>query len=450
MPANIQPASPKTRTAGLLLLVFGGGLFALLGFRYEPLVAPWNLADLKEIYYSTRCAMHGCDPYQPSQLYNYWQVDSGNLAEGSNGALRRVVDLLTNLPTTLLFTAPLAILPWHLAERLWMVLMTAGFMWGAYLMWKVGASFAPRIAGALVSLVLLANVSFLISGGWTPLVMGFVAVGVYCFVCARFETIGALCLAAALTIKPHDAGFIWLFFLLAGGTYRKRALQTAAFAAVIGALALLWIHHASPHWYPELQSNLREAMAHGGRDDPGPAGGSSEMIVSMQAALSLFRDDPRFYNPASYLISGVFLLGWAIVTWRARPLPRSAWFALAAVVPFSMLPVYHRAGDTAMLLLAVPACAILWYEKLAERWWALLMNTAVLLLMAGFLQHLVLRIVFRFQPGEGMQRTMMLLHPLSLLALGIFYLWVYFRQAFPQGHALDRSSTAPERNLAKT
>jgi len=57
-----------------------------------------------------------------------------------------------------------------------------------------------------------------------------------------------LCLVVSLALKPHDAALIWLFFLLAGGTYRKRALQTLALFLVFAVPTVLWVTWLSPHW----------------------------------------------------------------------------------------------------------------------------------------------------------------------------------------------------------
>ena len=124
-----------------------------------------------------------------------------------------------------------------------------------------------------------------------------------CFLRNRFVPAGIICLAVGLLIKPHDAALIWLFFLLAGGAQRRRALQTLALAVVLAVPAILWVSHIAPHWLPEYQSNILATMSPGGRDYPGPHTGGGlgvGMIVSMQAALSLIRDDPRFSNSVAY------------------------------------------------------------------------------------------------------------------------------------------------------
>jgi len=77
-------------------------------------------------------------------------------------------------------------------------------------------------------------------------------------------------------------------------------------------------------------------------------------VLDLQTVISVFRNDPRIYNPASYLICGLLLLAWIFVTVRSRPSRARVWLALAAISALSMLPVYHRQYDAKLLLLTVP------------------------------------------------------------------------------------------------
>jgi hypothetical protein len=244
-------------------------------------------------------------------------------------------------------------------------------------------------------------------------------------------------------MKPHDVGLMWLYFLLAGRVYRKRALQTLVVVAVLSLCAVLWVSHVAPHWMPELESNLAASSARGGLNDPGPVstgGHGIGLVINLQAILSFFRDDPRFYNPATYLVCGVLLLLWLIKTLRSRFTPAGAWFALAAIAPLSLLPVYHRSYDAKLLLLTVPACAMLWVEGGPIAWIALLINASGFVLTGDLTWAIILGIINHLSLSTTPLRAQMLLAvqvfpaPLILLTMTIFYLWVYMRRA--QGSAL--------------
>jgi len=224
---------------------------------------------------------------------------------------------------------------------------------------------------------------------------------------------------------------------LAGGAFRKRALQSFSITAVIALSAFLWVSHVAPHWMPDWESNLATISAHGGINDPGPASVTSRygyMVMDLQTVISIFRDDPRIYNPVSYAICGVLLLACMVRTLRSNFTPERAWLALATIAPFTILVTYHRPWDAKLLLLTIPACAMLWAVGGPIRWIAFLVTAAGVVVTADIpLTILValtrdLRISTGGLPGLMLKAVLMRPAPLVLLAMGIFYLWVYLRR----------------------
>ena len=154
----------------------------------------------------------------------------------------------------------------------------------------------------------------LLTSNSAGIVVSVCAIAVWCFLRDRFVPAGIACMAIALLLKPQDAGLVWLYFLLAGGVQRKRALQTLLLTAALSLPAALWVIHAVPHWTQEWHANIATAEARGGTSDPGPTSEASHglaMVISLQSAISVFWDDPHIYNPASYLICAPLLLLWA-------------------------------------------------------------------------------------------------------------------------------------------
>jgi hypothetical protein len=192
----------------------------------------------------------------------------------------------------------------------------------------------------------------------------------------------------------------------------------------------------------------------GDLSDPGPTSisiNNPDRIIDLQTVISVFRDDPRIYNPASYLICGALLLVWSIRTLRLRFSLASAWLALAAIAALSMLPVYHRQYDAKLLLLTVPACAMLWAEGGPIAWIALLVTTAGVVLTGDIPSAILIILSNHLHVGVagtlGKILTVALMRsaPLILLVMGIFYLWVYVRRSFPDtdiciGHTITARS----------
>ncbi|MGD1108443.1 MAG: glycosyltransferase family 87 protein [Terracidiphilus sp.] len=436
MATDAEPeAAKRLRFDGLVWLMLSSVMFVMLGSVFER-VSPDSMADFGSVYYGSRCLLQHSDPYQESDLLRTFQADHKEYASAPD-PLRRVVMFCVNLPTLLAFVIPFALLPWGPAHLLWMFLTAASFILAAYLMWNLAATNAPVISGALIGLFLLGSEMLLEIGNPAGIEVSLCVIAVWCFLRDRFVPAGILCLALSVAAKPHVAGLVWLYFILAGGPYRKRAWQTLAVAAVLSLPAAIWVSHVAPHWMAELQANLQTASTHGSVDDPGPAGVNSQshgaIEISLQTVFSIFRDDPRFYNPLTYLLCGPILLVWALTSLRRRFSQDRARLALAAIAALSMLPIYHRLHDTSLLLLAFPAFAMLWAKGGPNSWLALLFTGAGAVLSSDIpVQQLAIHSAHLRESTPGLAGQLLTLAlarpvPLVLLVIGIFYLWVYVR-----------------------
>jgi hypothetical protein len=432
----------KTRRNALAWILLASGISIGWGFSVGQNANGW--VDFRAVYYGTRCLLNHHNPYKVSELESVYRAEGGERPSETVAAHQAVV-LYVNVPTTFIVVAPFAMLPWGPAHVLWLLLTAGVFLLAALLMWDLGASYAPDVSLILICILLVNCESIFGAGNTAGIVVGLCVVAAWCFIRERFVPAGVLCLALSLAIKPHDAGLVWLYFLLAGGVYRKRALQALFITAVLGLSAFLWVSHVAPHWMQDWQSNLSTISTPGGINEPGPAsltGRGAAMVIDLQAAISVFRDDPRIYNPASYIICGALLLAWAVRTLRLRFSPARAWIALAAVVPLTMLVTYHRPWDAKLLMLTVPACAMLWAEGGPIAWIALLTN-AMGMVLTGDIPLAVLSIVFNKLHVDttgilGQMLTLVMLRPASLilLAMSIFYLWVYLRRDFPEANTI--------------
>lgn len=387
--------------------------------------------DFGVVYYSARCAIERKDPYDPRNMLR----EIGAVGEGlsaSSAAAELVISRVIYPPTAFLAFAPLAVLHWRVALFVWLGLVVVFLVLAALAMWDLAAD-APVVAGSLAGFVLLNCGQLLVTGNPIGIVAPFCAIAAWCFLKRRLAIAGALMLAVALAIKPHDAGFVWLYFLLSGGMPRRWALRTLAIVAVMGICAAVWVEPISPHWVAELRNNLAVLSARGGPADPGPMGASSRTfspILSLQSTLSVFKDDPRFYNPASYLIGGGLIVAWGIAVLRRRSTTEGALLALAAISILTMLPVYHRADDAKLLLLVVPACAMLWRREGQRRWVALGLTSAAVFVTSAFPIVVLTFVTRNLSPSLSSftgKLALLLLQPapVVLLATGCFYLWVF-------------------------
>ena len=127
-----------------------------------------------------------------------------------------------------------------------------------------------------------------------------------------------------------------------------------------------------------------------------------------------------------------------------------AWFALAAVVPLTVLVTYHRLHDTKLLLLAVPACAILWAGGGAIGRAAAALTTAGVVLNSDIPITIFGEVIDQLHISTatltGKILTVVLARPNQeiLLAVGIFYLWIYVRRSFDARSGSEDDGSKPE------
>ena len=99
-----------------------------------------------------------------------------------------------------------------------------------------------------------------------------------------------------------------------------------------------------------------------------------------------------------------------------------------------MVPVYHRVYDARLLILTIPACVMLWKDGGRLAWVGLLLTSAGFFLTGAVPWAVFLRLIGHLRTstafgGEILLAAKVVPVPLILLAIGIFYLWVYLRRA---------------------
>ncbi len=425
----------KVRWVILAFLSLSSALSVFWGFAIER-AGRGIIVDFKVVYIGTRCLLHNHDPYDENQLMSFY-IEEGGKRPSSPAELnrvRQVVALLVYFPTAFLYIAPFALLPFSAAHAIWSGLTVLVFTLGAFLMWMLAQDRAPNAAFYMACFA-LANSEILYAGGNPAgLAIGLCLIATSCFLEDRYVYVAMICFAVSLALKPHDTGLVWLYFLLAGGVLRLRALQTLALTVILGIPAIVWVSYVSPHWMKELSGNLSATAVPGGITDPGPtsmSGSGGGMIIDLQTVVSVFRNDSRFYNSITYAICGALLLIWVVITLKSRPSRSKNYLALASIAALSMLPLYHRPHDAKLLLLTLPACAMLLSEGGAIGKVALLLNSAAIVLTSDLPLAMVALLTKGLQLStENVQSKLLMVvierpMPLILFALSAFYLWVY-------------------------
>ena len=350
-----------------LLILLSSGISIVTGILLDQR-SPAGTSNYRAIYYASRTVFRNADPYRPDDFLRVYGEESGEFPSvpTQRQLFLRAVPICVNLPTTLFLIAPLAMLPWNISHLIWLALISIGFTIAGFLAYDLGRDYAPRFSLLLVCLMLANSEVLFAVGNSAGLAVSLCVVALWCFIRQRGEWIGSVLLALSLALKPHDSGLLWLLLLTLDGRLRRRAAWSLVIVCGISVLSVLWVSRAAPRWPQELSANLSATSQRGDISDPGPGSisrsQSADVVISLQSALSVLRDDPAFYNPGALLVSGTLLLVVFVKTTLNRTQFPDAWLAISAVAALSVLPSYHRPYDARLLLLAVPASAMLWSE----------------------------------------------------------------------------------------
>jgi hypothetical protein len=422
------------RRDSLYLLLLGAAIFLAIGLILSQ-AGKTAMHDFRTAYYSGLALLDHGDPYDVNEIEKLYSKESPRPAIPDPD--RIVVTANIYLPSAFPFTVVLALLPEGVALALWNLVIVGAFLLSAFAIWRVCADRNPMAIALLLAFCLVNSGSLIYLSNPAGFVAPLCVLAALSFIYDKFVPAGIACLAISLAFKPHDGGLIWLYFLLAGGAYRKRALQTLLVIVAFSLPALLWVMSISPHWLQELSTNMAAFSGPHDMNDPRGSHGFS-MMTNLQTVTSFFWSDAKTYNLATYLVCAPLLLWWAYLALRARPSKEATWFALASISVLSLLPIYHRQYDAKLIFLALPALVVLWTRRGGAAWIAAALTAIAFLLNADLPWVVFLRLMDRwglYGAGFAQPIGVVLANfpvPLSLLAIGVFYLWAYSREILAQ------------------
>lgn len=424
----------KKRTDGLILVLLGAVAFLVIGIAWRR-VSPIEMGDFKVVYYSARCLLQHTDPYSELAVVRVYQ------AEGRENPVEPALDRQVKTrffypPSAFVVTLPFALIGFAAGKVLWTILLAASFILASILAYDLGADFAPLVSGALAGLLLVNSFWLYMIGNSAAIAVSFCVIAVWCFFRERFVWAGVCCLAISLALKPNDSGLVWLCLLLIGGSFRKRALQTLLVFAALSLPIVLWVSRVSPHWFSELRANMASFSGVGSIVDPastGMAGRNMDSLVQLQSFVSIFFSQPAAYNLICWIVCAPLVLFSIFIALHPGRSTGNIWLVLAVAAPLSMLPTYHLQHDAKILMLTIPACSMLWSRRRPLGRIALLLTTLVIVIngdiFSGIRIVLTRSILIPRSDFPSRLATAVLTRPapVALLAIAVFFLWVYLR-----------------------
>lgn len=335
-------------------------LFALLqlGFRGVQRVRhELPMWDFASVYSASRAWIRGQHPYEMNNVVATWR--------DTNLFVDRDVNCWATVypPTSLLMIAPLATLPAPLAMITWLALTIAliavqfiALADMAGLSWRGNNAKALILVGAALA---AAPFQFgILSGQLSLPAISLCVIAFWCVSRDREKLAGVL-LGLGFALKPQIAAAFIIYYLV---LRRWRvALPAVLIACAIGLAALIAIQTSHPDWLSAWRSSIAASAQVGSVNDYSWSGEFRDEIIDLKMLLVSAISDPIALRVAIVCITA------ALLAWFVRAFPGTAQVAvqdrkqvkrielltLATLAAISLLPIYHRVYDAALLTLAL-------------------------------------------------------------------------------------------------
>lgn len=368
----------------------------------------FNLCDFASPWASARLWITGCNPYQLDQLWPTWIT--------SWGAFETDRDFWVALmpPGTWPLLAPLAAMPAGVATCAWGLLSILSVIVMLRAVLALARISATSLTGWLVIAAALASapVQTLVAAGQISLpVIAMIFLALWCARERRDRLCGVL-LGVALAIKPQLATPFLAWFVFLGNW---RILRTAGLlAAALTLVGILPLELRGYAWLADWSHNIVITSAPGAPNDPGPANPWRNQMIDLRFWLYML-----LHQHELILLKGMMvcvLLGAAYAAMLSRVRHREdQLLPLATLCALTLLPVYHRMYDAALLLPAVAWALTALRGR--QRCWAM----ATLVCLSIFLipwdaLHLIMRNTRALDPLEDTRVWRVLIFPHHALA----------------------------------
>jgi len=335
-----RPTSPSVWSKAIWWLLVGLVALSCAYFLYRGPYRAWqHTVDLNTFYSASQAWLNGSNPYDTLNL--------SNLFRQAGGVIDPAVSL--NPPLTFVLMAPLAMLPWPVAEAAWTIL---NLLLVAVCLWMVMA--VARVSIREPRGLLFLSFAIALAPFHTSISQGQLTIPVTALVVASLwgqihnrPVLSGICIALAVALKPQ-MGLLFLLLLLFRLQWKALLCGMSALA-VITAVAVGRLAIAGVDWLPTLQSNLTHFIQ-GGTGDPTAA--SAYLMVNLQVLLHLLLADQtqmtlNFVTYAGVAAAGAVLL----LALRHRDDQEAHILLYAGCAVLTLLVVYNRIYSATLLIL---------------------------------------------------------------------------------------------------
>jgi hypothetical protein len=311
----------------------------------------WN--DFLPLYIQSKAWAQGKDPYSAQSFISLWPSGNRRPSWVDTDAANGVLELKRGMPTpyppsSLLVLSPFSLLPWAVAQPLWMVLNIAAVVLSPFALLSICRCSLADLRARLFLAAAFALAPFhtgLATGHLAMLAISLLVGTVWAARSGREKTAGVL-LAIVVCLKPTVAGGLLLFYLV------RRQWKVAGIAcaagAMIGILGASRLTIAGVPWLASYLENIRRIFASGALTDFAGVDAIRFNLINAQVFFYSLLGNVSVAERLAQFVGTAFLGSWLWFCWRRRA--ASELLEISAISVISLIPVYHRFYDAALLI----------------------------------------------------------------------------------------------------
>ncbi len=337
-------------TALVILLLLAGSEFLLRGPARFARAASFN--DFISPYCQSRMWLRGEDPYSPQGLARFWPPESDRFVFLSSDLADGTLVLKHGIPTAYPLTAfvlilPVTLLPWHIAHPLWLAITVFSFCVAAASMLSAGRFLPLTQRGIFFLSLALALAPFhtgLAAGSIVSVAVAASAAALWA-ACRDHDALAGVLLAVAAGLKPQ-IGLPFIFYYLVRRRWRIPAIAAGVLAA-LAAVALIRLVPSGTPWLENYLYDNRILFAQGSLGDYTEGNPIRFGLVNLQVAAYTMLHHRAAANLTALAVATAAGLVWLFLVWRKQS---HDLLDLSTLALISLLPVYHRFYDAALLI----------------------------------------------------------------------------------------------------
>ena len=349
------PPSRNLKTVLWILLLLAAAEFVVRGpVRYLREPSNWN--DLSQNYTASKLWLQGKSPSDPRNFSILWKREADSHLD--------VTDIRTHLAPPLgelVVLAPIAALPWKVARMLWLTVLLGAF---ALTVWALALAGGFRwrednlrtLAFIAACLALAPFQTGIASGNTSVLVIGLCTVAIWA-AHRRCDVAAGILFGVACGVKPQIGAFLVLYYLV---RQRWKLFATAVATTsglVVVAVSYLWLRGAA--WMQDYLHNAKGFVTANSIDDFSGANPIRFTLINLQVPFFSITGHSSSANLLAFAVGGLLLCMWSYRVARAPSATADhglELLPLGAIAIISLLPVYHRFYDAALLVLPLCWC----------------------------------------------------------------------------------------------